>query len=79
LSGQVQPLHCCNDPPPAYPPERTIGGARTFTLQDRGLVTSYTPAITGGKKLQSEERAAQLFDVRVYGFVSSIFSLEGAC
>ena len=28
-----------------------------------------TPAITGGKKLQSEERAAQLFDVRVNGFV----------
>ncbi len=28
-----------------------------------------TPAITGVKKLQSEVRAAQLFDVRVYGIV----------
>ena len=33
LSGQVQPAHYCTDPPPAYPPERAIGGTRTFTLQ----------------------------------------------
>jgi len=42
LSGQVQPPHYCCDPPPVYPPERTIGGAGNFTLQDRGLGTSYT-------------------------------------
>jgi hypothetical protein len=46
-----------------------------FALYPPNKLKGLTPSITGGKKLQREERPAQFFDVRVYALVMACLEI----